>query len=44
MMDSQDFQTRHEKPILIMTGDISPEQVATVKKKMLTVLKQNDID
>ena len=32
------------KPILLMNGDISKEQVATFKKKMNTVLKQNDID
>ena len=32
------------KPILLMNGDISTEQVATFKKKMHTVLKQNDID
>ena len=31
------------KPMLIY-GDISKEQVATYKKKMHTVLKQNDID
>ena len=32
------------KPILLINGDISKEQVATYKKKMHTVLKQNDID
>ena len=32
------------KPILLMNGDISKDQVATFKKKMHTVLKQNDID
>ena len=32
------------KPIFLMNGDISKEQVATSKKKMNTVLKQYDID
>ena len=32
------------KPILLMNGYISKDQVATFKKKMHTVFKQNDID
>ena len=32
------------KPILLMNGDISKEQVANFEKKIHTVLKQNDID
>jgi hypothetical protein len=38
------FPNTAHKPILLMNGDISQEQVATFKKKMYTVLKQNDID
>ena len=38
------FPNTAHKPILLMNGDISQEQVAHFKKKMHTVLKQNDID
>ena len=38
------FPNTAHKPILLMNGDISQEQVATFKKKMHNVLKQNGID
>ena len=38
------FPNPSHKPNLLMNGDISKERVATLKKKMHTVLKQNDID
>ena len=38
------FPNTTHKPILLMSGDISQKQVATLKKKMDTVIKPNDID
>ena len=38
------FPNTEHKPILLMNGDILQEQVATFKKKMHIVPKQNDIN
>ena len=43
ILDLQDCETLH-KTNFDMNGDISQEQVATFKKIMHTVLKQNDVD
>ena len=38
------FPNTAHKPIFLMNGDILQEQVATFKKKMHIVPKQNDIN